>query len=1004
MSSQNSPSPSPSQQKQNFKRSMSVSEGLHVRLPTLHHTETEAFPYSPVTQQTTNNICPSESNWANKYEDFDIGKPIGYGSSAVVYEAVYKPLKKRVAVKMIDLDMFERNQIDELRRETALMALSKHPNVLRVYGSFVNGSKLYIVTPYLAAGSCLDIMKTSFPDGLDEISIATILRQTLEGIIYLHKNGHIHRDVKAGNLLMDQQGTVLLADFGVSSSLAENGDVRKTFVGTPCWMAPEVMEQAGYDYKADIWSFGITSLELATGHAPFAKFPPMKVLMMTLSNAPPTLDREGGKHKYSRAFKDMIDSCLQKDPNKRPSADKLLLHPFFKQAKRRDFLVKSILSHVLPLDQRPHKKMPQKHISFEATEQWDFDTQPDDEEKSDSDNALPKASTAPVITATSSIGIEENIDTPSTPLERSKSIVQFEECPKPVHVDKIKSTNASPVNESSTEQAPLKKHISFGEAVIRDPPVRSIMSPVAESPNPLLSANHATTDAVATPTNMTAATIYAPPTLSSAPTSKKSRFVIEDSAPTAQVLSSVSSISEPSASPPNVGGVGLGISTAQAAASNNANTIPGATSNLAPTAANVAAAAAAAANISSNNNTLQEGEFKKGRFSVNQTPVRSNTPALDETPSNNNSPANQSSNEKSLTHTPNDLKSVSMSRAPSQDSFQERKSRFEIKHSNNSGPTMNTTASVASTPIEPSTPLQSLPLTRENSNASALSRDSSFNNKISRFSIEKPEAVGPYCELPSAAAAVMSPECRKKGRFELTGGSNTPSDTVKEKEYLESPHSTVGPSPVISPCNSLQRGQAHRIIDSTMPHMIYSHMESLIKQTEIQKNMLNDLLATMPLMYNQHPPSSSGNNVLTRSRTVSDTKKPALSHNEDFYQRAPPSNTNPSCSTQQQQPLSLSADINSTVEHLQQLLLLSSKEKERLARENESLKREVERLRRNQQTPTTNQQQAHSQQSILMRKPSIESPSSYQQSEKTSIVAPEATSTPANTNQQDKAL
>ncbi len=83
------------------------------------------------------------------------------------------------------------------------MALSKHPNVLRVYGSFVNGSKLYIVTPYLAAGSCLDIMKTSFPDGLDDISIATILRQALEGLIYLHKNGNIHRDIKAGNLLMD---------------------------------------------------------------------------------------------------------------------------------------------------------------------------------------------------------------------------------------------------------------------------------------------------------------------------------------------------------------------------------------------------------------------------------------------------------------------------------------------------------------------------------------------------------------------------------------------------------------------------------------------------------------------------------------------------------------------------------------------------------------------------------------------------------------------------------
>lgn len=114
------------------------------------------------------------------------------------------------------------------------MALSKHPNVLRVYGSFVHGSKLYIVTPFLAGGSCLDIMKTRFPDGLDEFSVATILKQALEALLYLHKNGHIHRDVKAGNLLMDEDGSVLLGDFGVSSSLMETGErgMRKTFVGT----------------------------------------------------------------------------------------------------------------------------------------------------------------------------------------------------------------------------------------------------------------------------------------------------------------------------------------------------------------------------------------------------------------------------------------------------------------------------------------------------------------------------------------------------------------------------------------------------------------------------------------------------------------------------------------------------------------------------------------------------------------------------------------------------
>jgi len=339
-------------------------------------------------------------------DDYEIGAQIGNGSSAVVYVGKFKPSQKTVCLKVIDLDMFERNQIDGLRKEIQIMSLCKHPNILTVYGSFVHESKLYIVTPLLSAGSCLNIMKYAYPDGFEEVVIATILKQALLGLEYLHKNGLIHRDVKAGNLLMSEEGLVQLADFGVSSSLMETGErkgLRKTFVGTPCWMAPEVMEQSGYDYKADIWSFGITALEMATGRAPFAKYPPIKVLMLTIENEPPTLDRDQCRHKYSRTFKEMIDLCLNKDPSKRPSAEKLLQHPFFKQAKKKSYLADTILQNVPSIQMRPIKIVKQQKVENEDIT-WDFDS--DDE-----DDKLNKI--APSNFSTDNTNSEAN--TPSTP-------------------------------------------------------------------------------------------------------------------------------------------------------------------------------------------------------------------------------------------------------------------------------------------------------------------------------------------------------------------------------------------------------------------------------------------------------------------------------------------------------------------------------------------------------------------------------------------------------------
>ncbi|KAK9093851.1 hypothetical protein Scep_025320 [Stephania cephalantha] len=287
-------------------------------------------------------------------EEYELLEEIGQGASATVYRAIYRPTNEVVAVKCLDLERCNSN-LENIQKEAQIMSLMNHPNLVTSYCSFVVDRCLWVIMPFMAEGSCLHLMKYGYPDGLKESTIGYILKETLKALDYLHRHGHIHRDVKAGNILIDSDGMVKLADFGVSACMFDNGDrrrARNTFIGTPCWMAPEVMQQdSGYDFKADIWSFGITALELAHGHAPFSKFPPMKVLLMTLQNAPPGLDYDRDK-KFSKSFKEMIGMCLVKDQKKRPTAEKLLKHSFFKKTKSPGPSVKKVLLDLPPLGDR----------------------------------------------------------------------------------------------------------------------------------------------------------------------------------------------------------------------------------------------------------------------------------------------------------------------------------------------------------------------------------------------------------------------------------------------------------------------------------------------------------------------------------------------------------------------------------------------------------------------------------------------------------------------------
>ncbi|GAV69345.1 Pkinase domain-containing protein [Cephalotus follicularis] len=259
---------------------------------------------------------------------YELLNELGKGSYGAVYKARDIRTSELVAIKVISLSEGEEGY-EEIRGEIEMLQQCSHPNVVRYLGSYQGEEYLWIVMEYCGGGSVADLMNIT-EEPLEEYQIAYICGEALKGLAYLHSIFKVHRDIKGGNILLTEQGEVKLGDFGVAAQLTRTMSKRNTFIGTPHWMAPEVIQESRYDGKVDVWALGVSAIEMAEGLPPRSTVHPMRVLFMISIEPAPMLE---DKEKWSLVFHDFVAKCLTKEPRLRPTAAEMLKHKFIEKCK-----------------------------------------------------------------------------------------------------------------------------------------------------------------------------------------------------------------------------------------------------------------------------------------------------------------------------------------------------------------------------------------------------------------------------------------------------------------------------------------------------------------------------------------------------------------------------------------------------------------------------------------------------------------------------------------------